>query len=99
MAMNVESELLVWAFGVYLGNVLNTFFKTLCKDVVLPILGGLVPKNDAGKQTIVIGGVTVDIGDMLVETVSAAISIGLVLLALSTVKSYSLVPMNGGGKK
>lgn len=100
MAMNVESELLVWAFGVYLGNVLNTFFKTLCKDVVLPLLGGVVPKNEAGKQTVVIGGVTVEIGDMLVETVSAAISIALVLLALSVVKSYSLVPgMTGGGKK
>lgn len=98
--MNVESELLVWAFGVYLGNVLNTFFKTLCKDILLPLLGGLVPKNEAGRQTVVIGGITVEVGDMLVETVSAAISIALVLLALSVVKSYSLVPgMVGGGKK
>lgn len=99
MAMTVDSELLVWAFGVYLGNVLNTFFKTLCKDILLPLLGGLVPKNEAGKQTIVIGGITVEIGDMLVETVSAALSIALVLVALSIVKSYSLVPMTGGGKK
>lgn len=99
MAMTVESELVVWAFGVYLGNVLNTFFKTLCKDILLPLLGGLVPKNDAGKQTVVIGGITVEVGDMLVETVSAAVSIALVLLAVSIVKSYSLVPMMGGGKK
>jgi hypothetical protein len=99
MAMTVESELVVWAFGVYLGNVLNTFFKTLCKDVLLPILGGLVPKNEAGKQTLVIGDVTVDVGDMLVETISATISIALVLGALSVVKSYSLVPMVGGGGK
>lgn len=97
--MTVESELVVWAFGVYLGNVLNTFFKTLCKDILLPLLGGLVPKNDAGKQTVVIGGITVEVGDMLVETVSAAVSIALVLLAVSIVKSYSLVPMMGGGKK
>jgi hypothetical protein len=99
MALTVESELLVWAFGVYLGNVLNTFFKTLCKDVVLPIFGGLVPKNDAGKQTIVVGGVTIEVGDMLVETVSASISILLVLLALSFVKSYAAPGLVGGGKK
>jgi hypothetical protein len=99
MALNVESELLVWAFGVYLGNVFNTFFKTFCKDILIPLLGGLVPKNEAGKQTIVLGGITVEIGDMLVETVSAALSIGLVLVALSIVRSYSIVPMIGGGKK
>lgn len=97
--MTVESELAVWALGVYLGNVLNTFFKTLCKDILLPLLGGLVPKNDAGKQTIVIGGITVEVGDMLVETASATVSIALVLIAVSIVKSYSLVPMVGGGKK
>lgn len=99
MAMTVESELLVWALGVYLGNVLNTFFKTLCKDILLPLLGGLVPKNEAGKQTLVLGGITVEVGDMLVETVSAALSVALVLVSLSIVRSYSIVPMVGGGKK
>lgn len=99
MAMTVESELLVWSLGVYLGNVFNTFFKTLCKDVVLPLLGGLVPTNDAGKKTMVIGTVTVDVGDMLVETVSAILSLTLVLFALSVVRSYAAPAMMGGGKK
>jgi hypothetical protein len=99
MALTVESELLVWSFGVYLGNVLNTFFKTFCKDILLPLLGGLVPTNEAGKKTVVIAGITVDIGDMLVETISAAISIGLVLFALSFVKSYAAPNLVGGGKK
>lgn len=99
MALTVESELLVWALGVYLGNVLNTFFKTFCKDILLPLLGGLVPKNEAGKQTIVLGGITVEIGDMLVETVSAALSVGLVLVSLSVVRSYTAPGFVGGGKK
>lgn len=92
----IETELMVWALGVYLGNVFSTFFKTFISDLVMPLLRDILPVNEAGKRTIVIAGITIDIGDMVVETLNALVSVGVILLALSFLRSYTTIPMTGG---
>lgn len=92
----IETELMTWALGVYLGNVFSTFFKTFIKDLVMPLLRDILPMNEAGKRTIVIAGITIDIGDMVVEALNALVSVGVILLALSFLRSYTTIPMTGG---
>jgi large-conductance mechanosensitive channel len=92
----IETELMTWALGVYLGNVFSTFFKTFVKDMVTPLLKDILPLNDAGKSTIVIAGITLDVGDMIVESLNALVSVGVVLLAISVLRSYTAIPMTGG---
>lgn len=92
----IETELMVWGLGVYVGNVFSTFFKTFIKDLVMPLLRDILPVNEAGKRTIVIAGITIDIGDMVVEALNALVSVGVILLALSFLRSYTTIPMTGG---
>jgi large-conductance mechanosensitive channel len=92
----IETELMTWALGVYLGNVFSTFFKTFVKDMVKPLLKDILPLNDAGKSTIVIAGITLNVGDMIIETLNALVSVGVVLLSISFLRSYTTIPMTGG---
>lgn len=100
MALTVERDLLILAAAVYLGAVFSQLFRSFSSDILLPLLGGILPVDAAKRIVVPIGSISVDIGDFVVELLNAIIAMFVVILLLSFFRTYvvSSLPTFGGRK-
>lgn len=100
MALSVERDLLILAAAVYLGAVFAQLFRSFSADIVLPLLGGILPVDAAKRVVVPIGKIQVDIGEFVVELINAIFAFFVVILLLSFFKSYVVptMPLLGGRK-
>lgn len=100
MALSVERDLLILAAAVYLGAVFSQLFRAFSSDIILPLLGGILPVDASKRIVVPIGNISVDIGDFVVELINAVFAFFVVILLLSFFRSYVVpaVPLLGGRK-
>jgi hypothetical protein len=73
---------------------LTKFFNAVIRDLVLPMLSPLASaEGDVGKLVIVLGGIKLNIGDLLVQGLNLAVVFAVVSFALPYLKEY--VPVAG----
>lgn len=90
----VENQVLVLALGIHAGMVLMKFFDALIRDLVLPMLSPLASTEGGVSKLIVqIGGIKLNIGDVIVQTFNMMIAFGIVYFTLPYIKEY--VPIAG----
>jgi large-conductance mechanosensitive channel len=91
-----EMTVMSFAVAIFLGSAVSQFFTAISRDLVAPIVGGLLPGAQAGleKWTVQVGPVKLALGDALSATVNLAIAITVVWLTLPYIRAYS--PISGG---
>jgi len=90
----VDNQVVTFAVAFYVGMSLSKFFNAVIRDLVLPMLSPLASaEGDVGKLVIVLGGIKLNIGDLLVQGLNLAIVFAVVSFALPYLKEY--VPVAG----
>lgn len=84
------------AVAVYVGFALVSFFGSITRDLVTPLIAGVFPgaQQSLGKIVINIGGIQLNIGDAIGATLNLAISLVVVSVTLPYIRAYS--PLKGG---
>lgn len=84
-------DIIILTAAVYLGSVVSKFFTALSDGIITPILA---PAAAAGKGVseyqIVVGGVTLKVGEVLTALVQLVISFVLVVFTIGVLRTYFL---------
>jgi large-conductance mechanosensitive channel len=89
-----DNQVLTFAVAIFIGMSLTKFFNALIRDLVLPVLSPLASsEGDVAKLVVVIGGIKLNIGDVIVQVVNLGIVFAVVSFALPYLKEY--VPVAG----
>jgi large-conductance mechanosensitive channel len=93
----MESSTFTLAVAIYLGFALSSFFGSITRDLITPILSGLLPGVEQGLDaiTVSIGPVKFNIGDAIGATMNLGIAFFVLYLTLPLVRAYSPV----GGRR
>jgi large-conductance mechanosensitive channel len=97
-AMSSRRLLLTVAVAFVIGSALKDFFASLTSGLVTPIVGSLFP---AAQQTVAglelnIGGVKLEVGQVISATATLLISLLVVSVALPYIKAYA--PIRGAAR-
>lgn len=92
--MSGTNQVLTFAVGMYVGLTLMQFFNALVRDIVLPLLSPIA-STEAGVSKLVvnIGGIKLNVGDVIVQFVNLVIVFAVVSYAVPYLKEY--VPVAG----
>jgi large-conductance mechanosensitive channel len=94
--MSADSTLMTFAVAIYIGAALASFFAAVTRDLITPIIAGLVPgaEKTLDKMTITIGNVRLSIGDVLAAALNLGIAFLVVQMTLPYIRQYA--PLSGG---
>ena len=89
-----DNQVLTFAVAIFIGMSLTKFFNALIRDLVLPVLSPLASsEGDVAKLVITVGGIKLNVGDVIVQVVNLGIVFAVVSFALPYLKEY--VPVAG----
>jgi hypothetical protein len=89
-----DNQVLTFAVAIFIGMSLTKFFNALIRDLVLPVLSPLASsEGDVAKLVVVIGGIKLNVGDVIVQVVNLGIVFAVVSFALPYLKEY--IPVAG----
>ena len=81
--MAVDNQVLIGALGIYVGLLIHNFFSALMRDLVLPALSPIASvENGTSKLVIQIGGVKLNVGDVIVQIINLFIALAVVSYAV-----------------
>lgn len=94
--MSSQSTILTFAVAIFVGGALKDFFNSINRDLVAPIIAGLIPgaQQSLEKITVQLGPVKFNIGDAISSTITLAIALFVVSFTLPYLREYS--PVRGG---
>jgi large-conductance mechanosensitive channel len=94
--MSADSTILTFAVAIYIGAALATFFGAVTRDLVTPIIAGLLPgaEKSLNKLSVTVGGVRLNIGDAIAAALNLGIAFLVVQWTLPYIRQYS--PLSGG---
>ena len=89
-----DNQVVTFAVAIFIGMSLTKFFNALIRDLVLPLLSPIASsEGEVSKLVVVIGGIKLNVGDVIVQTVNLGIVFAVVSFALPYLKEY--VPVAG----
>lgn len=93
----MDSNTFGLAVAIYLGFAMSTFFGSITRDLITPIITGIFPGVEKGldKITVSIGPVKLNIGDAIGATLNLAIAFFVLYVTLPLIRSYAPV----GGRR
>jgi large-conductance mechanosensitive channel len=84
-------DIIIITASIYLGSVVAKFFTALSDGIITPVLA---PAASAGKgvaeYTVVVGGATLKVGEVLSSLVQLMISFILVVFTIGVLRTYFL---------
>lgn len=91
--MGTNTELLTLAVAVYLGTAMKEFFQSITRDIITPVISGLIPASvrSLDKTVVTIGGIKLSVGDVISSTLNLMLAYLVVSFTLSTVITYGPV--------
>lgn len=93
--MDSSTSILTIAVGLYVGMTLAQFFTAITRDLVTPVLAGVLPgvQSSLDKVVVQIGTVKINVGDAIAATMNLAIAWLVVSITLPYVRTYA--PIGG----
>ena len=88
---------MTFAVAIYIGTALSQFFGAVTRDLITPVIAGLLPGAEKSLDKIVInvGPVKLNVGDAIGATLNLLIAFFVVSMTLPYIKAYSPV----GGRR
>lgn len=90
-------DIIILAAAFYLGNVVSRFFSALLDGIVSPLLSPLGSKS-VSDSTVVVGGVTLQTGELLAATLQLIVSFAVVVYAIGVLRTYYLSKIGAGAR-
>jgi len=91
----MNADLTTIAVAFYFGMALSQFFTAITRDLVAPIIAGVLPgvQQSVDKVVIQVGSIKLNIGD----AIGAVMNLGIALIVMSITLPYirSYAPMGG----
>lgn len=93
-----QPSILTIAVAIFVGTAITDFFKAINRDLVTPVVAGLVPGSQQSleKVTVQMGHIKVNIGSAISATLTLIIALFVVAWTLPYLREYS--PVRGGSK-
>jgi large-conductance mechanosensitive channel len=90
------TDMIGFAIAIYIGMSLTSFFGSISRDLITPVITGIFPgvQQSIEKITVKVGPVTLNIGEAVGATINLLIVYLVVSLTLPFVRSYAPI----GGK-
>ena len=91
----MTSDLMIIAVAFYLGHALSQFFTALTRDLVTPVIAGVLPgvQQSVDKIVLPLGPIKLNLGDAIGAVMNLAIAYLVVSMTLPYVRAYA--PMGG----
>jgi len=91
-----DSQLMTFAVAFYVGHALSTFFGSVMKDLVTPLIAGVFPgaEKSLDKVIVTVGGVKLNVGDAAGAFLNLMVALLVVSYTLPIIRGYS--PLRGG---
>ena len=88
---------MTFAVAIYIGTALSQFFSAITRDLITPVIAGLLPGAEKSLDKIVInvGPVKLNVGDAIGATLNLLIAFFVVSMTLPYIKAYTPV----GGRR
>lgn len=88
---------MTFAVAIYIGTALSQFFGAVTRDLITPVIAGLLPGAEKSLDKIVIniGPVKLNVGDAIGATLNLLIAFFVVSMTLPYIKAYTPV----GGRR
>jgi large-conductance mechanosensitive channel len=83
------------AVAIYFGVTISKFFQAITRDLVTPVIGGLLPgaQQNLDKVVINVGPVKLDIGNMISAVLDLVIAYFVISMTLPYIRTYT--PLGG----
>ena len=93
--MDGSTSVLTIAVGLYIGMAMGQFFGAITRDLITPVLAGLLPGVGAAADvfTVQIGPIKFKIGDAIAATLNLLIAYFVVSITLPYIRTYA--PIGG----
>lgn len=93
--MDGSTNVTTIAIAIYIGAAMYRFFDSITRDIVTPIIAGILPgaSQSIDKIVIPIGSVKINIGDAIGATLNLALAYIVVSVTLPYIKTYA--PIGG----
>ncbi len=88
-------DIVILAAAFYLGSVVSRFFSALVDGIVAPLLAPLGSKG-ISESVVVVGGVTLQTGELVAATIQLMISFAVVVYAIGVLRTYYLSKIGAG---
>jgi large-conductance mechanosensitive channel len=94
----MSSLLLTFAVAIFVGGALRDFFKSITRDLVVPLLSVFFPDAQASVAglTIQVGPVKLQVGSAIAATFTLVIAMLVVTFTLPYIKAYA--PLKGAAR-
>ena len=90
----IQNQVLIFAVAIYIGTTLKNFFDAFMRDLVLPLLSPVATtESGISKLVVQIGGIKLNVGDLIVQTLNLVVVFMVVSFLLPYLKEY--VPVAG----
>jgi large-conductance mechanosensitive channel len=91
----MNTDITTIAVGFYFGTVLAQFFTSFTRDLITPILAGVLPgaQQTLDKVVISVGSVKLDVGNVISSTLNLVIAYLVVSTTLPYIRTYT--PLGG----
>jgi large-conductance mechanosensitive channel len=84
-------DIIILTAAFYLGSVVSKFFTALSDGIITPLLAPVAAAGKGvGDYQVVVGGVTLKVGEVLTSLVQLLISFILVVFAIGFLRTYFL---------
>ena len=92
-----DMTVMTFAVAIYIGTALSQFFGAVTRDLITPVIAGLLPGAEKSLDKIVInvGPVKLNVGDAIGATLNLLIAFFVVSMTLPYIKAYTPV----GGRR
>jgi large-conductance mechanosensitive channel len=92
-----DMTVMTFAVAIYIGTALSQFFSAITRDLITPVIAGLLPGAEKSLDKIVInvGPVKLNVGDAIGATLNLLIAFFVVSMTLPYIKAYTPV----GGRR
>jgi large-conductance mechanosensitive channel len=96
--MSAASTVMTFAVAIYIGTALSQFFGAITRDLVAPVIAGLLPgaEKSLDKVVVNVGGIKLNVGDAIGATFNLMIAYFVVTMTLPYIRMYAPI---GGGRK
>ena len=82
-------DVIILTIAIYLGEVVSDLFRSITRDILIPIASPFVGKNELGKMRYTFFGYIIDVGDVFLHLMRLVVAVVMVLIFVRLVRMYA----------
>lgn len=82
-------DIIILTIAIYLGEVTSDLFRSITRDIFVPLVSPFVSKDELGKMRYNFFGYVLDFGDVFLHLIRMFVAVVMVLIFVRLVRIYA----------